>query len=153
MTILNDDESANAELKRTMDVNFMGAVYCTREAYKSMMKRNAYGYIININSIDGHYVSHAHKQSVRVQSVLHMPHRRRSSVKVFINFIYNLQVPLPTTELVSYNTYAPSKFAITALNEVLRHELTWEGNKKIRVSSLSPGKENEGERKQKPLEQ
>lgn len=57
MTILNDDDSANAELKRTMDVNFMGAVYCTREAYKSMMKRDAYGYIININSIDGHYVS------------------------------------------------------------------------------------------------
>lgn len=57
MTILNDDDSANAELKRTMDVNFMGAVYCTREAYRSMMKRNAYGYIININSIDGHYVS------------------------------------------------------------------------------------------------
>lgn len=55
MTILNDDDSA--ELKRTMDVNFMGAVYCTRSAYKSMMKRSAYGYIININSIDGHYVS------------------------------------------------------------------------------------------------
>lgn len=57
MTILNDDDSANAELKRTMDANFMGAVYCTREAYKSMMKRNAYGCIMNINSIDGHDVS------------------------------------------------------------------------------------------------
>ena len=57
MTILNDDDSANAELKRTMDVNFMGAVYCTREAYKSMTKRGDYGCIININSIDGHYVS------------------------------------------------------------------------------------------------
>lgn len=59
MTILNDDDSAGAELKRTMDVNFMGAVYCTREAYKSMTKRDVHGYIININSIDGHYVSHA----------------------------------------------------------------------------------------------
>ena len=39
MTVLNDDDSANVELKRTMDVNFMGAVYCTRAAYKSMMKR------------------------------------------------------------------------------------------------------------------
>lgn len=57
MTILNDDDSANGELKRTMDVNFMDAVYCTREAYKSMMKRDAYGCIININSIDGHYVN------------------------------------------------------------------------------------------------
>lgn len=59
MTILNDDDSAGAELKRTMDVNFMGAVYCTREAYKSMKKRDVHGYIININSIDGHYVRHA----------------------------------------------------------------------------------------------
>ena len=30
----------------------------------------------------------------------------------------SLQVPLPTNELVSYNTYAPSKFAVTALTEV-----------------------------------
>lgn len=69
MTILNDDDSANAELKRTMDGNFMGAVYCTREAYKSMMKRNAYGSIININSIDGHYESHARKCSDSILSV------------------------------------------------------------------------------------
>lgn len=69
MTILNDDDSANAELKRTMDVNFMGAVYCTREAYKSMMKQGAHGYIININSIDGHYVSHAFNHPVDVDCV------------------------------------------------------------------------------------
>lgn len=54
MTILNDDDSAIAELKRTMDVNFMGAVCCTREAHKSLMERDAYGNIININSMDGH---------------------------------------------------------------------------------------------------
>ena len=53
-------------------------------------------------------------------------------------------MPLPTTSLVSYNTYAPSKFAITALNEVLSHELTWEKNEKIRVSSLSPGSWKDG---------
>jgi len=49
------------------------------------------------------------------------------------------QVPLPTKELISYNTYAPSKFALRALSEVLRNELTWAKNEKIRVSSLSPG--------------
>ena len=103
MSILNDDEDTNAELKRTMDVNFMGTVYCTREAYKSMHKRGGYGYIININGVSGHYV------------------------------------PLPTPELGSYNTYAPSKYAITAMTEVLRQELTWADNKKIRVGSLSPG--------------
>lgn len=47
MTILNDDDSANAELKQTIDVNFMGAVYCTRESNKSMMKRNAHKYQFN----------------------------------------------------------------------------------------------------------
>jgi NADP+-dependent farnesol dehydrogenase len=49
------------------------------------------------------------------------------------------QVPIPRPELSSLNTYAPSKHAITALTEVLRHELTFSKNKKIRVSSLSPG--------------
>ena len=38
MKVLNDDDSANDELKRTMEVKFMGAVYCTREDYKSIMK-------------------------------------------------------------------------------------------------------------------
>lgn len=41
--------------------------------------------------------------------------------------------------MTSLNTYAPSKYAVTALTEVLRHELTWVENKKIRVTSLSPG--------------
>jgi NADP-dependent 3-hydroxy acid dehydrogenase YdfG len=103
MSILNDDADTNAELKRTMDVNFMGTLYCTRAAYKSMHNRGDYGYIININGVSGHYV------------------------------------PLPTPELGSYNTYAASKYAITATTEVLRQELTWADNKKIRVGSLSPG--------------
>lgn len=103
ISLLDDNENTSAELKRTMDVNYMGTVYCTREAYKSMNKRGTYGYIININSISGHYV------------------------------------PIPTPELASYNTYAASKYAITATTETLRHELTWSNNKKIRVASLSPG--------------
>lgn len=45
-------------------------------------------------------------------------------MSVLMVFVFQLQVPLPTNELVSYDTYAPLKFAITALNEVLRHELT-----------------------------
>lgn len=44
-------------IERIMVVNFIRAIYCTREAYKSMMKRDAYGSIINMNSIDGHNVS------------------------------------------------------------------------------------------------
>lgn len=103
ITILNNDESVNSDLAATMNTNCMGAVYCTREAYKSMKKHDNHGCIININSVGGHYV------------------------------------PLPRPELVSLNTYAPSKHALTAVTEVLRHELTWNNASKIRVSSLSPG--------------
>jgi NADP+-dependent farnesol dehydrogenase len=37
------------------------------------------------------------------------------------------------------NVYAPTKHAMTAFSEVLRQELIVQGNKKIRVSNLSPG--------------
>jgi NADP+-dependent farnesol dehydrogenase len=57
ITILNGDDKLNADLRETMDVNFMGSVYCAREAYKSMSKHGNYGIIININSVGGHYVS------------------------------------------------------------------------------------------------
>lgn len=39
----------------------------------------------------------------------------------------------------SLNVYAPSKYAVTAVSEVLRQELIIQGNDKIRVSNLSPG--------------
>jgi NADP-dependent 3-hydroxy acid dehydrogenase YdfG len=68
-----------------------------------------------------------------------MSNNEKTSCNPFPYSLAFCQVPVPTKELVSYNTYAPSKFAITALTEVLRHELTWEKNDKIRVSSLSPG--------------
>lgn len=42
-------------MKKIVDVNLMGAVYCTRAAFRSMKKRD-YGYIININSIAGHFL-------------------------------------------------------------------------------------------------
>lgn len=48
--------SFNNELKETIDVNFMGTVYCTRKAYESMMKYENFGLIVNINSVGGHYV-------------------------------------------------------------------------------------------------
>lgn len=93
----------NDELKAIVDVNLMGAVYCTRAAFQSMKQRD-YGYVINVNSITGHFV------------------------------------PFPTEDVPSYNTYAASKHGITAMNEVLRQELTCSEYKdKIRVTSLSPG--------------
>jgi NADP+-dependent farnesol dehydrogenase len=37
------------------------------------------------------------------------------------------------------SSYAPSKFAVTTISEVLRQELIFEDNNKIRVSNISPG--------------
>lgn len=53
--ILDEGEEVNDALKETVDVNLMAVVYCTREAFKSM-KNQEYGYVININSIGGHFV-------------------------------------------------------------------------------------------------
>lgn len=53
--ILDEGESVNDELKKIVDVNLMGLVYCTRAAFKSMKTRD-YGYIVNINSITGHFI-------------------------------------------------------------------------------------------------
>lgn len=93
----------NDELKKIVDVNLMGLVYCTRAAFRTMKARE-FGSIININSITGHFV------------------------------------PFPTEDVASYNTYAASKYGVTATNEVLRQELACsEFKNKIRVTSLSPG--------------
>ena len=56
VSIFNEDENTNDELKKIMDINVMGMVYCARAAFNSMNKHNGYGYIININSITGHSV-------------------------------------------------------------------------------------------------
>lgn len=45
-----------SELAYNVDLNFTSVVRCARLAYKSMAARNAFGYIINMNSIYGHYV-------------------------------------------------------------------------------------------------
>lgn len=101
--ILDDGDFVNDELKKIVDVNLMGTVYCTRAAFSSMKTRDL-GYVININSITGHFI------------------------------------PFPTEDVASYNTYAASKHGVTAINEVLRQELTCsEYKNKIRVTSLSPG--------------
>ncbi|CAO1341445.1 unnamed protein product [Diamesa serratosioi] len=56
ISIFNHDENTNDELKKIIDINLMGMVYCARAAFTSMIKRNDYGYIINMNSITGHSV-------------------------------------------------------------------------------------------------
>lgn len=53
--LLDDGDAINDELRKIVEVNLMGVVYCTRAAFKSMKNRD-FGYIVNINSTVGHFV-------------------------------------------------------------------------------------------------
>jgi NADP+-dependent farnesol dehydrogenase len=44
------------DMKKVIDVNIYGLIACTRLAIESMTKKNTLGYIVNINSICGHYI-------------------------------------------------------------------------------------------------
>lgn len=46
----------SALIRQTLDINILGLVFCTREAYQSMKSRGVAGHIIHINSIVGHGV-------------------------------------------------------------------------------------------------
>lgn len=46
-----------SELAMNVDLNFTAVVRCSRLAFKSMEARNVYGYIINMNSVYGHYIA------------------------------------------------------------------------------------------------
>lgn len=95
---LVDLDNTNA-IREIVDTNIMGYVYCTREAFHSMKKRNVSGHIILMNSIAGHKV---------IYSVGSLP---------------------------SFNIYTPTKYAITAMTEILRQELIAMGTKiKITVN-------------------
>lgn len=50
------DLDNTAKIKSVIDTNVLGVVYCTREAFQSMKKRNFDGHIITINSVAGHHV-------------------------------------------------------------------------------------------------
>lgn len=43
------------DIQNVIDTNFTGLVLCSKWAYLSMAKRDVPGYIININSVAGHY--------------------------------------------------------------------------------------------------
>ncbi|XP_065364121.1 farnesol dehydrogenase-like [Calliphora vicina] len=53
------DAGNDEALKRMIDVNLMGSIYCTKEAYRLMKKAMAFGeecHVINVNSLLGHTV-------------------------------------------------------------------------------------------------
>lgn len=43
-------------VSKIIDVNLTAVISCTQQAFKSMNNRDAYGYIVNINSILGHKI-------------------------------------------------------------------------------------------------
>jgi NADP+-dependent farnesol dehydrogenase len=54
--ILEHDKPMS-EISKVIDLNFTAVVRCARLAYKSMEARDSYGYIINMNSVRGHYIA------------------------------------------------------------------------------------------------
>ncbi|CAH2051767.1 unnamed protein product, partial [Iphiclides podalirius] len=56
MTDIGDNKISDKDLLATIDVNLKAVVMCTRYAVASMKKRKFDGYVININSIAGHYI-------------------------------------------------------------------------------------------------
>ncbi|CAD7079034.1 unnamed protein product [Hermetia illucens] len=50
------DPNTIQQIRETFDVQIMGTLFCTREAFQSMKRRNFDGHIININGIAGHTV-------------------------------------------------------------------------------------------------
>ncbi|XP_013115256.1 farnesol dehydrogenase isoform X2 [Stomoxys calcitrans] len=56
------DAGNDETLKQVIEVNLMGAVYCTKEAYRLMKKAMEFGeecHVINVNSLLGHTVPEA----------------------------------------------------------------------------------------------
>jgi NADP+-dependent farnesol dehydrogenase len=93
-----DDD--NSDLMRSViDTNLMAVVNCTREAVKSMKKRNTNGYIIHINSVAGHFhpyrsegigsgMYHASKFGLKALAEQHRQEftRQKLNIKVSVSF-------------------------------------------------------------------
>ncbi|XP_055372807.1 farnesol dehydrogenase-like [Condylostylus longicornis] len=90
-------------IKKVVDTNLYGTIYCTKESFNSMQSRNVDGHIIIINSIAGKQIPDG-----------------------------------PESDNKSLNIYAPTKFALTAIADVYRHEFAQLGTK-IKVTSICPG--------------
>lgn len=55
--LFDDVPGVEKDLSQVVETNFLGTVWCAREAFKSLMKRNVYGHIVNMNSVAGHSVA------------------------------------------------------------------------------------------------
>lgn len=100
--LLDTSDDATEKIITCVNVNFLGAVHCAREALRIMQKSNDFGMIVNTCSVAG---------------------------------IVNIYPPIA-------NIYGPTKHAIRSFSEVLRGELAFNENQKIRITNLCPGAVN-----------
>lgn len=56
MLLETDADTGNEDVRRVINTNVFGVIYCTQEAFQQMNCSNDEGYIININSVCGHGV-------------------------------------------------------------------------------------------------
>ena len=83
------------DIRSTVNTNILGVVWCTREAFRNMKKRNADGHVVLVNSVAGHLV--------------------------------------PRLPGFNFNIYPSTKYALTAMTEVLRREFM-ENNTKVKIT-------------------
>lgn len=94
--VLNENDEQ--DLADIVNTNLLGLVNCTKKAYKSMVKHDCEGYILNVGSVFGH----------------------------------NLYDMCGALEV--YTLYAPTKFAVRVLSDIIRLELNRQKNSKVRVT-------------------
>lgn len=92
----------DGDLHQIVSTNLCGLIHCTKAVYRQLKAADAYGHIININSILGHKV-------------------------------------IMLSDKQTTNVYPATKYAVTATTEVLRQELNSLQNRKVRITSISPG--------------
>ncbi|ALC49343.1 CG8757 [Drosophila busckii] len=102
------------EIRRTLETNIMGSVYCIREAFQSMKSQQAAA----ASSGGGGGGGGGHV--------------------VIVNSVAGQQVPNLGPQLPSLNIYPASKFALRAMQEIYRQEFQ-RHQTQVRVSTISPG--------------
>lgn len=92
-------EGNETDLRSIVDTNLVGLINCTKAAYQLMAKHQAFGHIVNVNSILGH--------STRIIGSCPM-----------------------------VNIYPATKFGITATTDIMRQELNYLKDDRVKVSVI-----------------
>ncbi|CRK92161.1 CLUMA_CG005723, isoform A [Clunio marinus] len=66
LLILDEGDDVTEKLAETINTNFTGVIFCTREAVRLIKLSGDYGTVININDICGHYLPSFEEESLNV---------------------------------------------------------------------------------------